>query len=83
MTNQIYVLKEKFGYIYCETCDTTMQYILFSFCEGHGFWWNVFFGWRKSIKIDDNSEKMFFWIPSKKIELLTLLARNLKKSLTN
>lgn len=67
--------KERLGYTYFYTTDPEFQNILFAYCEGRGFWWNVFFGWRKTAFLAHNVEQMFFWIPTKKLEILYSLAK--------
>ena len=78
---QVYNCKEHFGYTYLWTCNETMQNILFAYCEGRSTWWNMFFGWRKTCKIKiDNTEQMFFWIPSRKVNILIKLAEGCEKN---
>lgn len=67
--------KERFGYTYFYTTDPELQNIFLAYCEGHGFWWNAFLGWRKSVVLDHDVEQMFFWIPTKKLEILYSLAK--------
>ena len=69
----IYNCKERFGYTYLWTCDRKMQSILFAYCEGRSFVWNIFFGWRKTY----NNNQMFFWIPSHKIHELIIIVKGL------
>ena len=68
--------KERFGYTYFWTCDKAMSDILEAYCEGRSFLWNIFFGWRKT----DKDCKLFYWIPTRKIETLINLAEEIKKS---
>lgn len=78
---QVYNCKERFGYTYLWTCNRTMQNILFAYCEGRSSLWNMFLGWRKTNKIkNDNIEQMFFWIPSRKVNILIKLAEDCEKS---
>lgn len=78
---QVYNCKERFGYTYLWTCNKTMQNVLFAYCEGRSCLWNMFLGWRKSHVIKtDNTEQMFFWIPSRKVNILIKLAENCEKS---
>ena len=69
--------KEKFGYVYFWTCDPIFQRILYAYCEGHGFLWNAFLGWRKTIS---KTNQQFFWIPKKSLDLLIRLAMELKEN---
>jgi len=73
---QVYNCKERFGYTYLWTCDRTMQNVLFAYCEGHSFLWNMFLGWRKTTCKD----QMFFWIPSRKVEILIRFAKDCEKN---
>lgn len=73
--NKIYNCKERFGYVYIWTCNRTMQNILDAFCEGRGFWWNVFWGWRRT----DKDGKQFYWIPKNKLKILIDLADDSKE----
>lgn len=66
---EIYNCKERFGYIYLWTCNKKMQNLLFAYCEGRSFLWNMFFGWRRT----KGNEQMFFWIPARKLEELIAL----------
>lgn len=66
--------KERFGYTYLWSCDRIMCDILGAFCEGHGYWWNAFLGWRKT----DKNGREFYWIPSKKLDVLIGLAEEIK-----
>lgn len=77
----IYNCKERFGYTYLWTCNKTIQNVLFAYCEGRSVLWNMFLGWRKTHVIKtDNTEQMFFWIPSRKVNILIKLAEDCKKS---
>ena len=67
--------KERFGYTYLWTCDKVMYNILEAYCEGRSFLWNIFLGWRKT-----DHDKLFYWIPTRKIETLINLAEEIKKS---
>lgn len=69
---EIYNCRECFGYTYLHTSNKKMQSLLFAYCEGRSTLWNMFFGWRKST----NDNKMFFWIPSRKIDELLKIAEN-------
>lgn len=72
-------IKEKFGFTYLQTKDPVLQDVLFAFCNAKGYWWNNYFGWRRSIILDVGHEIMFFWIPSNKIEELENLAKHIKE----
>ena len=67
--------KERFGYTYLWTCDRTMCNVLYAYCEGRSRLWNTYLGWRKTTK----DEKVFFWIPSNKIENLIDIAKEIKE----
>ena len=69
---KVYNCKEHFGYTYLWTCDKNMQAILFAYCEGRSALWRMFLGWRKTTK-----DQTFFWIPSRKVEELIGIAKNL------
>lgn len=71
MTWEIYNCKERFGYTYLWTSNKEVQNILFAYCEGRSYLWNLFFGWRRTY-YDDS---MFFWIPSRKLERLINLSK--------
>ena len=71
----VYNCKERFGYTYLWTCNETMQNILFAYCEGRSFLWNMFFGCRVIRK-----EQIFFWIPSRKVEILIRFAKDCEKT---
>lgn len=62
--------KERLGYTYFWTTDREIQNILFAYCEGRGFWWNVFLGWRKTVALENGVDQMYFWIPTRKLETL-------------
>ena len=73
--------KERFGYVYLYTKDRVFKNILGAFCEGHGYWWNAFFGWRKTTVEKSGFEYSYYWIPAKKLYVLTGLAEEIKKTL--
>jgi hypothetical protein len=66
----IFKCKKRFGYTYLCTNDKKMQALLFAYCEGRSALWRMFLGWRKTTKDD----RMFFWIPSRKIDELLEIA---------
>lgn len=68
----IHNCKKRFGYTYLWTTNKTMQSVLFAYCERRSALWRMFLGWRKSTKDD----KMFFWIPSRKVDELLKIAKN-------
>lgn len=57
------ILKTRLGHSQVATRDTIEQNILFIYCEGRGFLWNLFLGWRKT-----KGETMIFWIPTKALD---------------
>ena len=74
--------KEKFGYVYVCTDDRVFKNILGAFCEGHGYWWNAFFGWRRTRTVKASGvEFSYYWIPAKKLYVLTGLAKEIKQTL--
>lgn len=76
----VYNCKERFGYTYLWTCNETMQNVLSAYCEGRSFLWNMFLGWRKTRRNKaDNTEQAFFWIPSRKVDILIRLAKDCEK----
>lgn len=76
---EVYNCKERFSYAYVCTRNRTIQNILSAYCEGRSHLWNLFFGWRKTRFIDDKEEQMFFWVPSRKLEILIELADELEE----
>lgn len=70
--------KQRFGYTYIITTNPIEQNILSAFCEGKGYIWNTFFGWRKTTVLENGLEQMYFWIPSDKVETLSYLSATLK-----
>jgi hypothetical protein len=43
--------------------DEGMQHLCLLYCEAKGFWWNMFFGWRKT-----NKQGMYFKFTKKQYE---------------
>ncbi len=68
----IYNCKEHFGFTYLWTCNKNMQALLLAYCEGHSALWRMFLGWRKT-----KDDQMFFWIPTRKVEGLIEIAKDL------
>lgn len=71
----------KLGFVEVCAWDRIDQNILFAYCEGHSFFWNVFFGWRRT-KFDDELKKdfMYFLIPSRHYETLKKFAIDTRRS---
>lgn len=65
------IIKECFGYTYLWTVNKKLQGLLLAYCEGRSALWRMFLGWRKS-----TNYKMFFWIPSQKLDELLEIAEN-------
>lgn len=61
------------------TVDIVEQEILFAYCEGKGYIWQIFLGWRSTYK--DNC--MTFWIPTKSIEELEISINNIKRGVND
>lgn len=72
------IIKERFGYAYIVTKDEVEQNILFAYCEGRSFLWNMYFGWRRGIA---KTNEMFFWIPKRKINSLNDIIKLMKEKL--
>ena len=59
------------------TNDTIMIHLLFAYCEGRSYFWQMFFGWRST-----NNEKVYrFIVPTRKIAELETLAKSLEREL--
>ncbi len=70
---EIYNCKERFGYTYLWTCNKKIQNVLLDYCEKRSALWRIFLGWRKTTC----ENKMFFWIPSRKLDNLIEIAKNI------
>lgn len=60
------VMYQRFGFSKVITADPTTQNVFLAYCEGKNFLWNIYLGWRETLKDDS----MIFWLPTKKISAL-------------
>ena len=60
------VMYQRFGFSKVITADPTAQNVFLAYCEGKNFLWNIYLGWRETLKDDS----MIFWLPTKKISAL-------------
>lgn len=70
------VVRRRGPYSKIITVDVVEQEILFAYCEGKSYIWNIYLGWRSCAK--DNC--MTFWIPTKSIKELEISINNIKRS---
>lgn len=72
-------IRKKLGFIRLKVDDYTDQIILSAFCEGKGYLWNLFFGWKKSIFKKDGSCIEIYYIPKNNVNTLLKMSASLKK----
>lgn len=62
------------------TNNEVLANVFFAYCEGRSYLWQMFFGWR-STRVYEDEEIQRFIIPTRKVEMLENLAKEIEKTL--